>query len=211
VTIKKYLISSSNHFGGAINYHRSFSFYTQILIMSRHPFHRRLLKEYASLSQATLPGISMVENSANLSKFVFRITIDSQLYKDQQFFISIEISPGYPVDSPRVQFILYEDVEVVEDVENAKNPQEVIVVDDEPPRSTVIPLHPHIYSNGHICLNLLGEDWTPACSLESILLSIQSMLSTNEKEERPPDDVDYVKRAPLNPKQTKFVYHDDDV
>ena len=37
------------------------------------------------------------------------------------------------------------------------------------------------------------------------------MLSTNEKEERPPDDVDYVKRAPLNPKQTKFVYHDDDV
>lgn len=24
-----------------------------------------------------------------------------------------------------------------------------------------IPVHPHVYSNGHICLSILSDDWTP--------------------------------------------------
>ena len=41
-----------------------------------------------------------------------------------------------------------------------------------------IPAHPHVYSNGHICLSILADDWTPALSVQSVCLSIISMLSS---------------------------------
>ncbi|KAI5956624.1 hypothetical protein KGF57_003431 [Candida theae] len=149
-----------------------------------HPYHRRLVKEYQAISKANLPGVELV-SSEELQSFLFKIHIDNhELYPDD-YYLQVTITDDYPVDSPSVVFINY--------------------------ASSPIPLHPHIYSNGHICLNLLGEDWTPACSIESILLSIQSMLHSNQLAERPPDDAQYVKGAPRDPKRTNFVYHDDNI
>ena len=71
------------------------------------------------------------------------------LYEGENFQLKFKFSNKYPFDSPIVTFT-----------------------------GDCIPLHPHIYSNGHICLSILTTDWTPAMSVESVCLSIISMLAS---------------------------------
>lgn len=148
-----------------------------------HPYARRLQKEFKTLSATTLAGVTFIPES-DLIHYKFVITVDNPLYEGQKYLLRVDVDKDYPVEPPVVRFSR---------------------------DGYVIPLHPHVYSNGHICLNILGKDWTPACSIESIILSIQSMLANNELGERPPDDDRYVSLAPRNPKHTRFDYHDDNV
>lgn len=149
-----------------------------------HHYARRLLKEFKALQNASLPGVTMLDAS-DMCNYRFEIATDNPLYAKQTHLLRIDIGPDYPVDSPLVYFV---------DADNY-----------------LIPMHPHIYSNGHICLNLLGKDWTPACGVEAVVLSIQSVLSHNDVAERPVDNERYVAHAPVDPKKTTFVYHDDNV
>ncbi|KAK6464964.1 ubiquitin-conjugating enzyme/RWD-like protein [Scheffersomyces coipomensis] len=187
--------------------------------MSKHLFYRRLFKEYKELQKDALPGIKLVSHEEDLTNFIFRVKADHKttIYPDSEIYhLNIKITPDYPVDSPSVKFILYKAKQEVidlttddddEDEDGDDDAVESVIENGEPK----IPIHPHIYSNGHICLNLLGEDWSPACSIETIVLSIQSMLNTNNKNERPPDNASYVSHAPKDPKLSSFAYHDDTV
>ena len=74
------------------------------------------------------------------------------------------------------------------------------------------PLHPHVYSNGHICLSILADQWSPALNVDSVALSVQSMLSSCLPTEKklPKGDKAYVRSVgKRSPKETRWDFHDD--
>ena len=71
------------------------------------------------------------------------------LYDGESYSLQFKFGDNYPFDSPEVTFI-----------------------------GDCIPEHPHIYSNGHICLSILTEDWSPALSVQAVCISIISMLAS---------------------------------
>ncbi|KIJ45037.1 hypothetical protein M422DRAFT_29891 [Sphaerobolus stellatus SS14] len=102
------------------------------------------------------------------------------LYKDEVFALQFRFEPQYPISSP-----------------------EVVFVNDEVYR---VPIHPHVYSNGHICASILGNEWSPVLSVTAVCITLQSMLASCTEKERPPDNDRYVRSAPKSPKNTRFHY-----
>mmetsp|Transcript_37045 Transcript_37045/g.82365 ORF Transcript_37045/g.82365 Transcript_37045/m.82365 type:complete len:166 (+) Transcript_37045:221-718(+) len=109
-----------------------------------------------------------------------------RLYDDQVFRVQVRFPDRYPLESPEVIFL------------------------------SPTPIHPHIYSNGHICLDILydGQNggWSPALTINKICLSLRSMLASNTVNTRPPGDKDYCERVGgRSPKMTRWQFDDDTV
>lgn len=67
-----------------------------------------------------------------------------------------------------------------------------------------IPVHPHIYSNGHICSSLM-KDWLPVLTMTSISLTYLSALNTNTKLNGPPNDKMYSFLSKKGSRSTTWV------
>ncbi|OKL57871.1 hypothetical protein UA08_06671 [Talaromyces atroroseus] len=138
------------------------------------------------------PGIEIVQ-AENFEEWLMEIRVldSNPLYQDQVFRLKFTFSSRYPIEPPEVVFVKL------------------------PPSSSTprtVPIHPHIYSNGFICLDLLSSaGWSPVQTVESVCMSIQSMLTANSRNERPPDDDDFVARNKRRPRDVDFFYHDDNV
>ncbi|MCJ1266801.1 hypothetical protein MMC22_006686 [Lobaria immixta] len=146
---------------------------------------KRLGKELTKIHQTLPPGISLVSaDDYKEWQMDFRILDANPLYLNKTYRLRFRFSSSYPIEAPEVTFI------------------------SKPPERT-IPIHPHIYSNGIICLDLLGsQGWSPVHNVESVCMSIQSMLTGNTKNERPPGDEDFVRRNTQRPRDIRFVYED---
>jgi len=145
---------------------------------------KRLTKEIKALTIDPPPGIEFPEQDlGDCTKLLLHINgAAGTLYDNEQFELQFVFPASYPLDPPEVVFV---------------HPK--------------IPVHPHIYSNGHICLSILYDgQWSPALGISSVCLSILSMLSSAEAKLKPPDDQRYVRQSyGKGPKDTQWNFHDD--
>ncbi|CAO1635713.1 unnamed protein product [Parajaminaea phylloscopi] len=147
---------------------------------------KRLGKELNDLRGGGLPQGCTIIQADDLQTWVIEIrALGETLFQGERFALRFRFADTYPLESPEVVFLT---------TDGWKAPE----------------LN-HVYSNGHLCLSILGNEWSPVLNTASVLLSIQSMMASCKKKERPPDNDEYVKRAPLSPKDARFVYHDDNV
>ncbi|KAL5403019.1 hypothetical protein PMIN03_010202 [Paraphaeosphaeria minitans] len=133
------------------------------------------------------PGITLVK-ADDFREWLMDIQVmdENPIYKGETYRLKFIFSQSYPIEAPEVVF-----------VRNDMRP---------------IPIHPHIYSNGIICLDLLDrQGWSPVHNVESVCVSLQSMLTSNTKNERPPGDEAFVRSNTQRPRDINFVFHDNSV
>ncbi|KAK7941287.1 ubiquitin-conjugating enzyme [Apiospora aurea] len=149
---------------------------------------KRLGKELAKqVSKSLPPGITLVK-ADDLQEWLLDIQVLDQnpIYAGETYRLKFRFGKQYPIEPPEVVFTKQE--------------------------NRPIPMHPHIYSNGIICLDLLGSSgWSPVQNVESVCMSIQSMLTGNTKNHRPEGDADFVSTNKARPKDIEFYYHDNEV
>ncbi|PIA14033.1 ubiquitin-conjugating enzyme [Coemansia reversa NRRL 1564] len=142
---------------------------------------KRLMGELKRMEKEP-PAYVQLSGYERLDSWVLTIKgADTTLYAGETFHLRFSFPVNYPFESPEVVFI------------------------------GKVPVHPHIYSNGHICLSILYNQWSPALTVESVCLSILSMLSSCEYKERPVGDSRYVLSASPSPKDTIWRFDDDSI
>merc|ERR1719398_199298 len=111
-------------------------------------FSKRLQKELESL-RSKPPEEGIVVDTIEEGEWKIFVTgAPDTLYAGERFTLRFAFPQRYPLESPEVTF------------------------------AGASPIHPHIYSNGHICLSILYDHWSPALTVHSVCVSIQSMLSS---------------------------------
>lgn len=150
------------------------------------------------------PGITLVQ-ADGFQEWLCDIEVyENPLYLNQMYRLKFGFSSAYPIG----QSIggIYTISSPIRLTHNAEAPEVTFqLLPDRP-----IPIHPHVYSNGYICLDLLGPNgWSPVQNVVSVCVSIQSMLSGNSKAERPEGDADFVRNNRKRPRDVSYVYHED--
>jgi ubiquitin-conjugating enzyme E2 W len=138
-----------------------------------------------------------------------RVLDDNPIYKDQVYRLQFSFSNSYPIGTSSLPLRSSPAaLQTLPLTPPTEAPEVVFISDSEHP----IPMHPHVYSNGIICLDLLDKAaWSPVHNVESVCISLQSMLTGNSKNERPPGDEDFVRRNTRRPRDINWSFHDNDV
>lgn len=146
---------------------------------------RRLQRELNEILKECPQGITLVKADDFMTWFLGLEVLGNSLYAGEKFLLKFRFDNQYPISSPSVTFVADKDHQA--------------------------PIHPHVYSNGHICANILGDGWSPVLSVTAVCITLQSMLASCTQKERPEGNDRYVRFAPDDPKKSRFVYEDDTV
>ena len=148
-------------------------------------------------------------------KLDIQVLDDNPIYRNQTYRLQFRFSNNYPIGTSSPTFptpLQPKASHTFSALLTCHIPTEAPEVTFQRTPDRPIPIHPHIYSNGIICLDLLGsQGWSPVQNVESVCMSIQSMLTGNTKSERPPGDEDFVRRNTQRPRDIRFFYDDNTV
>jgi ubiquitin-conjugating enzyme E2 W len=139
----------------------------------------RIQKELKQFLKSPPPNLS-VKVGTNLRLWI--VTMEgakNTIYEGETFKLRIKFPPQYPMVPPSVYFL-----------------------------QGHVPLHEHVYTNGDICLSLLGKDWRPSMTAQSVAVSILSILSSAQTKSIPMDNSRHATNKP-GEYQKDWVYHDD--
>jgi ubiquitin-conjugating enzyme E2 W len=139
----------------------------------------RIQRELKSFMQDPPPNLT-VSVGKNIRVWIITMQgANNTVYDGETFRLRIQFPLQYPTVPPSVYFV-----------------------------GPNIPLHEHVYSNGDICLSLLGKDWRPTMTAQSIAVSILSILSSAQSKTLPMDNAQHAQNKP-GQYQKDWVYHDD--
>lgn len=139
----------------------------------------RIQRELKEFIKSPPSNLSVQVGSNIRVWIVTMVGADNSIYEGETFKLRVSFPPQYPTVPPSVYFI-----------------------------QGYIPTHEHVYTNGDICLSLLGKDWRPTMTAQSIAVSILSILSSAQSKSLPMDNARHAGNKP-GEYQKDWVYHDD--
>jgi ubiquitin-conjugating enzyme E2 W len=147
-------------------------------IKSNNPNYR-IQKELKEFIQSPPENLSVQAGSNIRVWVVTMVGAKNSIYEGDVYKLRISFPKQYPTVPPSVYFL-----------------------------KGYIPTHEHVYTNGDICLSLLGKDWRPTMTAQSIAVSILSILSSAKSKTLPMDNAAHANAKP-GQYQENWVYHDD--
>eukprot|EP00571_Detonula_confervacea_P002758 CAMPEP_0172325120 /NCGR_PEP_ID=MMETSP1058-20130122/53205_1 /TAXON_ID=83371 /ORGANISM="Detonula confervacea, Strain CCMP 353" /LENGTH=439 /DNA_ID=CAMNT_0013041585 /DNA_START=14 /DNA_END=1333 /DNA_ORIENTATION=+ len=139
----------------------------------------RIQRELKSFLSSPPPGLSVKISGKNVRLWVVTLSMpDNTIYAGDTYKLKIQFPNDYPTSPPSVFFL------------------------------APTPRHEHVYTNGDICLSLLGKDWRPIMTAQSIAQAIMSILCGAQRKSLPMDNARHAGNKP-GKKQDDWVYHDD--
>ena len=139
----------------------------------------RIQRELKEFLSSPPPGLSVKISGKNVRIWIVTLDMPSNtIYAGETYRLRIQFPADYPTSPPSVYFL--------------------------PPT----PRHEHVYTNGDICLSLLGSDWRPIMTAQSVAQAIMSILCGAQRKSLPMDNARHAGNKP-GKKQDDWVYHDD--
>ncbi|EJK69834.1 hypothetical protein THAOC_08871 [Thalassiosira oceanica] len=139
----------------------------------------RIQRELKEFLRSPPPGLSVKISGKNVRLWIITFSMpDDTIYSGETYKLRVQFPADYPTSPPSVYFL------------------------------SPTPRHEHVYTNGDICLSLLGKDWRPIMTAQSVAQAIMSILCGAQRKSLPMDNAAHAGNKP-GQKQDDWVYHDD--
>ncbi|THD24310.1 Ubiquitin-conjugating enzyme E2 Z [Fasciola hepatica] len=131
----------------------------------------RITKDLRSICTDPAPGICVIPDNDDLTRIYALITgpFDTP-YEGGFFLFLVKFPPEYPLRPPRVKLMTT--------------------------GNGTVRFNPNLYRNGKVCLSILGTwtgpEWTPAQSLWTVLVSIQSLMNDRPYHNEPGHETELI-------------------